>query len=64
LKEEFEDTKGAIRIPILKKNRQHNDQKRKYIRTNNSLMKLSKNIRTIALEEGGTGGVPTRMGKT
>jgi len=27
-------------------------------------MKLSKNIRTIALEEGGTGGVPTRMEKT
>jgi hypothetical protein len=26
-KEEFEDTKGEIRIRISKKNRQHNDQK-------------------------------------
>ena len=32
LKEEFEDTKGVIRICISKKNRQHNDQKKKYIR--------------------------------
>jgi len=28
--EEFEDTKGAIRIRISKKNRQHNGQKKKY----------------------------------
>jgi hypothetical protein len=35
--EEFEDTKGAIRIRILKKNRQHNGQKKKYKRTNNDL---------------------------
>ena len=28
-KEEFEDTKWAIRIRISKKNRQHNDQKEK-----------------------------------
>jgi len=28
--EEFEDTKGAIRICISKKNRQHNGQKKKY----------------------------------
>ena len=34
-KEEFEDTKGAIRIHISKKNRQHNGQKKKYKRTNN-----------------------------
>ena len=27
--EEFEDTKGAIRIHISKKNRQHNGQKKK-----------------------------------
>jgi hypothetical protein len=32
--EEFEDTKGAIRIRISKKNRQHNGQKKKYKRTN------------------------------
>jgi hypothetical protein len=29
-KEEFDDTKGVIRISILKKNRQHNGQKKKY----------------------------------
>ena len=29
LQEEFEDTKGAIRIRISKKNRQHNGQKKK-----------------------------------
>jgi hypothetical protein len=34
-KKEFEDTKGAIRIRISKKNRQHNGQKKKYKRTNN-----------------------------
>jgi hypothetical protein len=28
--EDFEDTKGVIRIRISKKNRQHNDQKKKY----------------------------------
>ena len=29
MEEEFEDTKGAIRIRISKKNRQHNGQKKK-----------------------------------
>jgi hypothetical protein len=33
--EEFEDTKGAIRIRISKKNRKHNGQKKKYKRKNN-----------------------------
>jgi hypothetical protein len=35
-KEEFEDTKRAIRIRISKKNRQHNGQKKKQKRTNNN----------------------------
>jgi hypothetical protein len=35
--EEFEDTKGVNRIRIPKKIRQHNDQKKKYKRTNNDL---------------------------
>jgi hypothetical protein len=35
VQEEFEDTKGVIRIRISKKNRQHNGQKKKYKRTNN-----------------------------
>jgi hypothetical protein len=35
LKEDFEDTRDAIRFRISKKNRQHNHQKKKYKRTNN-----------------------------
>ena len=35
--EEFEDTKGVIRIIISKKNRQHNSQKKKDKRTHNDL---------------------------
>jgi len=31
--EEFENTKGVIRIRISKTNRQHNGQKKKYKRT-------------------------------
>jgi hypothetical protein len=38
--EEFEDTKGVIRIHISKKNRQHNAQKKKYKRTNNDLQNI------------------------
>jgi hypothetical protein len=38
--EEFEDTKGEIRISILKKNRQHNGQKKKDKRTNNDLQNI------------------------
>ena len=38
--EEFEDTKGAIRIRVSKKNRQHNDQKKKYKGTNNNLQNI------------------------
>ena len=38
--EEFEDSKGEIRIHISKKNRQHNGQKKKYKRTNNYLQNL------------------------
>ena len=33
--EEFEDTKGVIRIVKLMKDRQHNGQKKNYKRTNN-----------------------------
>jgi hypothetical protein len=38
--EEFENTKGVIRIRISKKNRQHNDQKKKYKRINNDLQNI------------------------
>jgi hypothetical protein len=37
--EEFEDTKGVIRIRTSKKNRQHNGQKKKYKR--NKIIPLS-----------------------
>ena len=40
LKEEFEDTKGVIRIRISKKNRKHNGQKKRYKRTNNNLQNI------------------------
>jgi hypothetical protein len=40
IEEEFEKTKGAIRICISKKNRQHNGQKKKYKRTNNNLQNI------------------------
>jgi len=40
LLEEFDDTKGVIRIRKLKKNRQHNGQQKKYKRTNNDLQSM------------------------
>jgi len=40
--EEFEYTKGVIRIRILKKNRQHNGKKKKYKGTNNDLQNTHK----------------------
>jgi hypothetical protein len=40
-KEEFEDTKGVIRIRISKTNREHNGQKEKYKRTNNDLQNIN-----------------------
>ena len=41
MQEEFEDTKGVIRICISKKNGQHNGQKeKKYKRTNNDLQNI------------------------
>jgi hypothetical protein len=43
--EEFEDTKGAIRIHKSKKNRQHNGQKKKYKRTNNDLQNIHKKLK-------------------
>ena len=38
--EDFEDTKGVIRIRISKKNIQHNGQEKKYRRTNNDQQNL------------------------
>jgi len=39
-KEEFEDTKGVIRIHKFKKNRQNNGKKKKYKMTNNDLQNI------------------------
>jgi hypothetical protein len=39
IQEEFEDTKGVIRIHISKKSKQHNGQKKKHKSTNNDLKK-------------------------
>jgi len=43
--EEFEDTKGVITIRISKKNRQHNDQKKKYKWTNNDLQNIAYSLK-------------------
>ena len=41
MKEEFEDTKVVIRIRILRKDRQHNDQKKRDTMTNNDLQNIT-----------------------
>ena len=46
LQEEFEDSKGEIRIR-KSKNRQHNGQKKKYNRTNNDLQNIHKKVNNI-----------------
>jgi hypothetical protein len=40
LSEEFEGTKGVIRIRKSKKNRQHNDHEKKYKRKNKNLQNI------------------------
>jgi hypothetical protein len=41
VQEEFEDTKGVIRIRKSKKNRQHNGQKKKDKGTDNDLQNIN-----------------------
>jgi hypothetical protein len=43
--EEFEDTKGIIRIRKSKRNRRYNVQKKKYKRTNNDLQNIHKKLK-------------------
>ena len=45
-KEEFEDTKGVIRICISKKSRQHNGPKKKDKRTNNDIQNIHIKLKT------------------
>jgi hypothetical protein len=47
MKEEFEDTKGVIRIRKSKKNRQHNREKKKYKRTNNDLQSTTQKTKDL-----------------
>ena len=44
MQEEFDDTKGVIRIRISK-NRQHNSQKKEYKGTNNDLQNIHIKVR-------------------
>jgi hypothetical protein len=44
-RQEFEDTKGVIRIRKLKKHRQHNNQKKKYKRWNNDLQSMHNKLK-------------------
>ena len=48
---EFEDTKGATRNRISKKNRQHNGQKKKYKRTNNDLQNMHIQTRRLYIKQ-------------
>ena len=45
MQEEFDDTKGVIRIRLSKKKRQHNGQKKKYKGTNNDLQNMHIKLR-------------------
>ena len=46
------DTKGVIRIRISKKNRQHNDQRKTYKRTNNDLQITEDRVTRTTLKTG------------
>ena len=50
MKEEFEDTKGVIRIRKSKKNKQHNGQKKKDKRTNNDLQNITQKTKDRAIK--------------
>jgi hypothetical protein len=50
MKEEFEDTKGVIRIRKSKKNRQHNGQKKKDKRKNNDLQNITQKTKDRAIK--------------
>jgi hypothetical protein len=49
MKEEFGDTKGEIRIPKLKKDRQHNGQMKKNKRTNNVLQNTTQKTKDVTV---------------
>ena len=47
--EEFEDTKGEIRIRKSKKNRQYNGQKKRDKKTNNDLQSITQKTKDRAI---------------
>jgi hypothetical protein len=66
MKEELDYTKGAIRICISKKNRQHNGQNQKYKRTNNDQQsihnyKTKDRVTRTALKTRVNSGAPGRV---
>ena len=58
LYEEFEDTKGVIRIRKSKKDRQHNAQKKKDKMTNNDLQNIDTKPEIEQHEPGVNSGAP------
>ena len=48
MREEFDDTKGVIRIRKSKKDRQHNGQEKKDKRTNNDLQNITQKTKDQA----------------
>ena len=52
IKEEFEDTRGVIRICKSKKDRQHNGQKKRYKGTNNDLQNTTEKKKHRATPHG------------
>ena len=60
LEEEFEDTKGVIRIRKLQKDRQHNGQKKKDKGTNNDLQTLRRKLKIEQIEPNLKPGVDSR----
>ena len=62
MQEDFEDTKGVIRIRISKKNRQHNDQKEKVQkdkqRSTKHTYKTKDRVTRTPLKQGVNSGAP------
>jgi hypothetical protein len=50
LKEKFEHAKGVTRSHKSKKDRQHNDQKKKDTRTNNDLQNITQKTKDLATQ--------------
>ena len=58
LQEEFEDTKGVIKTRKSKKGRQHNEEKKRYKRTNNDLKNTTQKTKDPHQKPGMNSGAP------